>query len=85
MPGKSSSFIAPVEPIRPRLKREEPSLEVEAPGTAPGSKTPMPNAVYHHSCEQHGLYTTNRNKREGRYETGRYETTVEILEIKNPF
>jgi len=41
MPGEKRVLTARVEPVSPPL--------VEAPGTAPGSTTPMPRAVYRHS------------------------------------
>lgn len=52
MPGKNFPFTTRVEPISPPYQpvSKETQLDlVEAPGTAPGSATPIPESVYHHS------------------------------------
>ncbi len=51
MPGKNFPFTTRVEPVSPP---KFPALNgagemVEAPGTAPGSTTPIPKSVYRHS------------------------------------
>jgi len=52
MPGKNFPFTTRVEPISPPYQPDSKEIQlalVEAPGTAPGSATPIPESVYHHS------------------------------------
>jgi hypothetical protein len=51
MPGDGVAFTTRVEPSSPpRIADPKPAMElVEAPGTAPGSATPISQAVYRHS------------------------------------
>ena len=53
MPGENSTFTTHVDPVSPPREREvmspPPLRLVEAPGTAPGSVTPIPCSVYRHS------------------------------------
>ncbi len=69
MPGKRCLFTTHVEagspPEHRLLRRKKPGDVVEAPGTAPGSVTIIPNTVYRHSRsldECHiGLLKADRN------------------------
>ncbi len=50
MPSESSVFTTRVDPISPpRIRSGDRRSLVEAPGTAPGSAMPIPQAVYRHS------------------------------------
>ena len=55
MPGENAAFTTRVEPVSPpwsrllRIAFGSRREMVEAPGTAPGSATLIPQAVYRHS------------------------------------
>ena len=55
MPGENNTFTTRVEPVSPPwtasapASRESAAELVEAPGTAPGSATLIPQSVYRHS------------------------------------
>ena len=54
MPGENFTFTTHVDPVSPPQPQPNDALQgwrklVEAPGTAPGSATPIPKSVYRHS------------------------------------
>jgi hypothetical protein len=50
MPGENHAFTTRVDPVSPPKTADPSAAElVEAPGTAPGSATLMPQGVYRHS------------------------------------
>src|SRR5436190_10650903 len=49
MPSENHAFTTRVDPISPPRCRASARKMVEAPGTAPGSATLMPQGVYRHS------------------------------------
>src|SRR5262245_55402726 len=66
MPSESHAFTTRVDPISPPRCRAPARKMVEAPGTAPGSATLMPQGVYRHSRspDRHniGRRRTNRKR-----------------------